>query len=108
MGSNITVYFSVGKYGDYTYLHEKFTNPNKADEKQSRLIDVIDDYRDLKSEFCWNKLLPNQQPKEVGVYAAIIQHVQTAEDDFRLDVISCTPVYTFGGVEIVGGDSGEV
>ena len=93
MGSNITAYFSVSKYGDYTYLHEKFTNPNKAKENQARLIDIM---------------LQNQQPKEVGVYAAIIQHVQTAEDDFRLDVISCTPVYTFGGVEIVGGSSGEV
>lgn len=100
MGSNITVYFAVSKYGDCMYLHEKFTNEDKIAANQSKLIDIIDDYKNLEEELAWDKLIQNQKPKEAGLYAAIVQYVQTAEDDFRLDVISCTPVHTFKGVEI--------
>lgn len=63
--NNPLIIWECYKLKDDQRIIQLMKNPNKADEKQSRLIDVIDDYRDLK-------------------------------------------FYAFGGVEIVGGDSGEV
>lgn len=100
MSTDITVYFAVSKYNDFMYLHEKFTHPDKAASNQSKLIDIIDDYTSLEGELEWDKLMENQKPNQVGVYAAIVRQAQTAEDDFELNVISCTPVYTFADIPI--------
>jgi hypothetical protein len=104
MGSDIIVYFSVNKYGSYTYVHELFTNPKEAPDNQARLIDVICDAGALETELTWDKICKNQRPRKVGLYEAIVQHVQTAEDDFRLDVIDCKPKYTFEGVYVNGSE----
>lgn len=90
--SNIAVYFAVNKYGSYMYLDEKFEEePHK---NQSRLMDIIDDSNALESELAWDKMIEADKPNVVGIYEAVVMQVQTAEDDFRLDVISCIPVYT--------------
>lgn len=84
------LYFAVTCYNDYIYITEKNMAGNPKDT--SRLIDLVDDYKDLKDELNWNQLNEEHKPDVAGCYQAVVQHRQTAEDDYSLDVISCTPM----------------
>ena len=87
------LYFSVTCYSDYIYMTEKKMADSPKDA--SMLIDIIDDYKDLKSELNWSQLDEVHKPDVVGCYQAVIQYRQICEDDYSLDVISCTPICIF-------------
>ena len=82
----IIIYFAVTRYNDRIYMTEKENN------KQNHLTDIIDDYTDLQNELDWSELDETHQPNEVGCYQAVVEYKQTAEDDYSLIVVSCTPV----------------
>lgn len=84
------LYFAVTCYNDYIYMTER--NMAGSPKDASRLIDLIDDYKDLQSELDWSQLDEEYKPKDTGCYQAVVQYRQTAEDDYSLDVISCTPM----------------
>lgn len=85
----ICVYLAVNVHQSYMYLTErKLHNLKNA----SRLLDLICDQNALESELNWNQIDEEHKPTTVGTYQAVVEYVQTAEDDYRLDVISCTPV----------------
>lgn len=82
------LYFAVTCYNEYIYLTEKeITNG-----EHSRIIDLIDDSLSLQSELDWSEVDKIHRPEEVGCYQAVVEYRQTAEDDYSLVVISCTPV----------------
>lgn len=83
----ILIYFAVTRYDDRIYMTEQ-----EKEKSQSRFVDIVDDIYDLKNELDWSELDETHQPKEVGCYQAVIEYRQTAEDDYSLVVISCTPV----------------
>lgn len=85
----ICVWFAVNKYNEFIYLDE--SEMENHSKNQCRIIDMIDDMYSLNTEFDWEKIDSDHKPNRVGMYQAIVQFVQTAEDDFRIDVISCTP-----------------
>ena len=83
----IIIYFAVTRYDDRIYMTEQ-----EKEKSQNRFVDMVDDIGDLKNELDWSELDEAHQPKEVGCYQAVIEYRQTAEDDYSLVVISCTPV----------------
>lgn len=87
------LYFATTKDGDCIYLDERPMNDVK--KNQSRLYDLIDDVFALQFELKWEQLDDAHRPNDVGVYQAVVQFVQIAEDDYRFDVIHCTPVCVF-------------
>lgn len=87
----ICLYFAVNQYQSYMYLTERkqhdFTNAST-----SRLFDLICDQNALEKELVWDKIDEEYKPTTVGIYQAVVEYVQTADDDYRLEVISCTPI----------------
>lgn len=85
------LYFAVTCYNDYIYMTEKGMSDNPKDA--SRIIDIIDDYTDLKTELNWSQVDEEHKPDLVGCYQAVVKYRQTAEDEYSLDVITCTPMF---------------
>lgn len=85
-----TLFLAVNIYKEYMYLDETPLAPIKPN--QSRLLDLIDDMNALENELNWGNIDKEYVPENVGMYQAMVQFVQTAEDDYRLDVIHCTPI----------------
>lgn len=83
----IIIYFAVTRYDDCIYMTEQ-----EKEKFQSRFVDMVDEIGDLKNELDWSELDEAHQPKKVGCYQAVIEYRQTAEDDYSLVVISCTPI----------------
>ena len=83
----IIIYFAVTRYDDCIYMTEQ-----EKEKSQSRFVDMVDEIGDLKNELDWSELDEAYQPKKVGCYQAVIEYRQTAEDDYSLVVISCTPI----------------
>ena len=83
----IIIYFAVTRYDDCIYMTEQ-----EKEKSQSRFVDMVDEIGDLKNELDWSELDEAHQPKKVGCYQAVIEYRQTAEDDYSLVVISCTPI----------------
>jgi len=83
------LYFAVSKCGDYVYLSER-----TFDNTKIRLLDMIDDACALNLELEWTQLDKKYFPGDAGMYQAIVQFVQTAEDDYQLVVTHCVPVCT--------------
>lgn len=82
----IIIFFAVTRYNERIYMTEQ------ENDKHSRLVDLIDDCTDLQNELDWSELDETHQPNTVGCYQAVVEYKQTAEDDYSLIVISCTPV----------------
>lgn len=83
----IIIYFAVTRYDERIYMTEQ-----ESEKAQSRFVDIVDDLMDIQNELDWSELDEVHQPKEVGCYQAVVEYRQTAEDDYALVVISCTPV----------------
>lgn len=83
----LIIYFATTRYDKRIYMTEQ-----EREKSQSRFVDVVDDTMDLKNELDWSELDEDYQPKEVGCYQAVVECRQTAEADYTLVVISCTPV----------------
>ena len=83
----IIIYFAVTRYDERIYMKEQ-----ESEKAQSRFVDIADDLMNLKNELDWSELDKAYQPKEVGCYQAVVEYRQTAEDDYALVVILCTPV----------------
>lgn len=86
----ICLYFAVNEYKSYMYLTER--KLHTFNKNTSRLFDLICDQNALEHELNWNKIDEIHKPTKVGTYQAVVEFVQTADDDYRLDVISCTPI----------------
>lgn len=83
----IIIYFAVTRYNERIYMTEQ-----KGEKDQNCFADIVDDLMDLQNELDWSELDEVHQPKEVGCYQAVVEYRQTAEDDYTLVVILCTPV----------------
>lgn len=84
------IYFAVTQYNEYIYLSEQKLPQRK---NQCRFVDLINDTYDLKNELNWATLNPKYKPNAVGIYEAVIEYTQTAEDDYSLNVIGCAAQY---------------
>ena len=89
----ILLFFAVDRHNKILYLYDKpYNHPAKFFPNQSSLEDMLNDMDDLEHELDWSKLDEEYKPDTVGMYQAIIEYEQTAEDDYTLYVTHCTPV----------------
>ena len=88
----ICLYFAVNGYQNYLYLTERKLHTFNFNNNASRLFDLICDQNALEHELNWNKIDEIHKPTAIGTYQAVVEYVQTADDDYRLDVITCTPI----------------
>ncbi len=91
-GIKRVVYFAVDYTGQMLYLDEHFMQSydgEKEPDKASDFRDVFNDMYDLGYELSWKEV---EKPTNTGMYQAVVQFVQTGEDDYDLRVKSCTPL----------------
>ena len=82
------VYFAVDNIKNIIYINEK---PLGEERKNiSKFCDLIQDRYDLSIEFEWNI----KKPTVEGLYRAVVQFIQTAEDDYKLVVLGYDKLIT--------------